>query len=274
LVVSPTHAEAGQITQCIREALKLQGTLGEERTLDAWAPAHLSEAQKTDMAQYETGGMLQFHQNAPGQKIGSRLVVAGTDPLPLQHPSRFEAYRPVTLTIAEGERIRVTAGGRTKDGKHRLENGSLYTVKGFTQQGDIVLDNSWVIPREFGHIALGYVVTSHASQGRTVDKVFIGQSSQSFPASNRRQFYVSVSRAREQALVFTDDKKAMQKAVERPDEPLSATEFLKARRKLPVRQRLTKHLAFLRRLDSFAQTHESRPRDEVRLQQRETRHDR
>jgi conjugative relaxase-like TrwC/TraI family protein len=274
LVVSPTHAEANQITQCIRETLTAQGKLGKERTLDAWAPAHLTEAQKTDAAQYELGDMLQFHQNAPGHMIGSRLVVAKPDTLPVQHNSRFEVYRPVKLGIAAGDRIRITAGGKTKIGEHKLENGSLYTVKRFTKRGDIVIDHDWVIPREFGHIALGYVVTSHASQGRTVDKVFIGQSSQSFPASNRRQFYVSVSRAREQAMVFTDDKKALQKAVERPDEPLSAMEFLKGRRKLPVRQRLTKHLAFLRRLDTFAQTHESRSRDEGHLQQRETRYDR
>jgi conjugative relaxase-like TrwC/TraI family protein len=276
LVVSPTHAEAGQITRCIREDLRAKGKLGEERTLDAWAPAHLSDAQKTDAAQYETGDMLQFYQNAPGHKIGSRLLVSGLDEVPLQHPSRFEVYRPVKLAIAAGDRIRVTARGKTKDGKHQLENGSLYTVKGFNQQGDVVIDHNWVIPREFGHVALGYVVTSHASQGRTVDKVFIGQSSQSFPASNQRQFYVSVSRAKEQAVVFTDDKKALWKAVERPDEPLSATEFLKSRRKLPVRRRLSKHLVFLRRLDTFAQTHESRPRDENRTPEpeREIRHGR
>ena len=57
------------------------------------------------------------------------------------------------------------------------------------------------------------------------DKVFIGQSSQSFAAANQRQFYVSVSRGKEQALVFTDYKKELLKAVERPDQPLSATEF-------------------------------------------------
>jgi hypothetical protein len=218
--------------------------------------------------------MLRWHQNAPGHPNGSRLVVDGAESLPLGHPGRFEVYRPVRFEIAVGDRIRVTAGGKTKDGKHRLENGSLYTVKGFSPRGDLVIDHGWVIAREFGHIALGYVVTSHAAQGRTVDKVFVGQSSESFAASNRRQLYVSVSRAKEQAVVFTDDKAALRRAVERPDEPLSATEFLKARRKPPSRPRRFKHLAFLRRLDTFARTHESRPRDEGRERQQEITRDR
>ena len=104
------------------------------------------------------------------------------------------------MRLAAGDRLRVTANGKTADGRHRLNNGALYTVQGFTAAGDVVVDNGWVIGRDFGHIAYGYVVTSHAAQGKTVDKVLIGQSHQSLPASDRQQLYVSVSRGREQAI--------------------------------------------------------------------------
>ena len=70
------------------------------------------------------------------------------------------------------------------------------------------------------------VVTSHASQGKTVDHVFIGQSSESFPASSREQFYVSVSRARQQATIYTDDKESLLDAVSRSDDRMTATEFV------------------------------------------------
>ncbi len=256
LVVSPTHAEAARITNTIRAALKEQGTLGEERTLRAWVPAHFTDAQKSDATNYEPGDLLQFHQNAPGHTNGSRLVVAGGEKLPLQHAGRFEVYRPVPLALAVGDRVRVTANGKTKDGKHSLRNGALYTVSGFTPQGDLLIDHRWVIARDFGHLAHGYVVTSHASQGRTVDKVFIGQSSQSFPATNRRSFYVPVTRGKEQAVIFTDDKKELLKAAERPDEPLLATELARSARR-PPRPRLHKHLAFIRRLANVARLHES-----------------
>ena len=144
---------------------------------------------------------------------------------PTELAKRFEAYRPTQLALAVGDRVRVTAGGKTKDGKHRLSNGSLLSVQGFTKRGDIIVDHGWVIDRDFGHLTHGYVVTSHGSQGVTVDKVFVGVSSQSFPATYQRTAYVAVTRGKEQAQIFTDDRKELLKAIGRPDDPLSATEI-------------------------------------------------
>jgi len=110
-----------------------------------------------------------------------------------------------------------------------------------------------------------------------VNKVFIGLSSQSFGATNQRSFYVPVTRGREQAVIFTDDKKELLQAVQRPDEPLSATEFVQTRRAVrPMRQRLGKHLAYLRRLAAFAHIHEPRHPDLHRAhqQQRDYGHER
>jgi hypothetical protein len=114
------------------------------------------------------------------------------------------------------------------DGK-RLNNGALYTVQGFTRSGDIVTNTGAVIGRDYRHLALGYVVTSHASQGKSVKEVFIAQSSMSGPASNLAQFYVSASRGEKKATVYTDDKAALLEAVSRVDERLSATEFVAMR---------------------------------------------
>jgi conjugative relaxase-like TrwC/TraI family protein len=257
LVVSPTHAEAGRVTRTIRDRLKAEGKLGGERVMASWIPTHMTDAQKADATQFETGDLLRFHQNVPGHKNGSRMVLGEGETPPVGYADRFEVYRPSSLAVAIGDRLRVTAGGKTKDGKHRLDTGALLTVQGFTREGDIVDGRGWVIGRDFGHLAHGYVVTSHASQGKTVDKVFIAQSGESFAASSARQFYVSVSRGREQAVVFTNDKEKLLAAVERADEPLSATALAESRwRQRPLRQRLDRHLAFLRRLATFARTHE------------------
>jgi hypothetical protein len=150
------------------------------------------------------------------------LVDEGTT-IPTELADRFEVYRPVALPLAAGDRVRITAGGKTKDGKHRLNNGSLLTVQGFTRSGDIIVDHGWVIDRDFGHLTHGYCTTSHASQGATVDKVFVAIASESLPATNERTAYVALTRGREQAMVFTDDRIALLKAAAREDEPLSAT---------------------------------------------------
>jgi conjugative relaxase-like TrwC/TraI family protein len=246
LCVSPTHAEGDRITHFIRGALKADGKLGEERTFSTWMPAQLTEAEKSDVTNYDPGDMLQFHQNAKGHKKGSRMVVAEGAKLPVQHADRFEVYRPSTLSLAVNDRIRVTLNGKTRDGKHKLKNGDLFTVQGFTRQGDLIVDKGWVISRKFGHIAYGYAVTSHAAQGKTVDKVFIGLSSDSLPAINQRSFYVPVTRGKAQAVIFTDSKDELLRAVQRPDEAMSATELSETMPKPTTRNPLMRSLAFVR----------------------------
>jgi ATP-dependent exoDNAse (exonuclease V) alpha subunit len=196
LVVSPTHAEGARVTAAVRDALRAGGGLGEERELPVWRPAHLTDAEKADAANYDPGDLLRFHQHAPGRPNGTRLVIAAPGEVPTAHADRFEVYRPGALAVAVGDRVRVTASGKTRDGRHALKNGATYTVRGFTPAGDLRLDHGWVVGRDFGHLAHGYCVTSHASQGRTVDRVFVGQASQSFPATTRRSFYVPATRGR------------------------------------------------------------------------------
>ncbi|MFO0884824.1 MAG: MobF family relaxase [Pirellulales bacterium] len=230
LVVSPTHAEASRITDAIRDGLKAKGKLRDEHVVESWIPSHLTDAQKTDATQYASGDLIQFQQNAPGFNKGSRVIVGQTEKLPLAQAERFEVYRAKPLALASGDRIRITAGGKTKDGKHRLNNGALLTIHGFTKQGDLVVDHGWVIDRDFGHLTHGYVVTSHISQGVTVDKVFVGISSQSLPATDERTAYVAATRGREKVEIFTDDKEELLSAMTRQDDPMSATELTRNQR--------------------------------------------
>ncbi len=177
---------------------------------------------------YVPGDVLVFQQNAKGYSKGQR-VFFGNEKLPFDQAARFQTYHASTMAIAPGDVLRVTQNGKTACGRHRLNNGSSFTVKKFDSSGNIVLANGWTIGKDFGHLAYGFVVTSHAAQGKTVDRVFIRQSSHSFPATSREQFYVSVSRARKQATVYTNDKEMLLEAVRRTDERQSATELVAER---------------------------------------------
>lgn len=256
VVVSPTHAEGARVTAAIRSELAQQGKLKDERDVAAWIPAHLTEAERGLVGNYQPGDLLQFHQHARGYQSGQRVVVT-EQALPLDQAARFQVFRPTTLHLAVGDRVRVTNNGWTRDRKHRLNNGMLLTVKKFTPEGHLVVDKGWVIDRDFGHLSHGYCLTSPAVQGKTVDKVFIGQSSLSHPASGQEQLYVSVSRGREQALLFTDDKEALQQAVQRSDERLTATDLV---RPLPVPPTpgWWRHLAFLRRQANVSPRYDER----------------
>ncbi|MGA2258011.1 MAG: MobF family relaxase [Thermoguttaceae bacterium] len=232
LVVSPTHSEGGRITGEIRRELKKLDRLGEEEHgVLRLTPSNLTEAERGDQVNYFAGDVLEFHQNAKGYRKGDRLAVASGRILPLDQAARFQVYRRGTLDFAAGDVVRVTKNGSTADGKHRLNNGARFTVRGFTKSGDLVLQNGWTVAKNFGHLDYGYVVTSHASQSKTVDRVFIGQSAESYPASSREQAYVSISRGMERAVIFTDDKEALLEAISKSDDRLTATEFVNLRQR-------------------------------------------
>lgn len=239
LVIAPTHREAEHLTQAIRENLREKGILKEEcRTINCLVPIHLTEAEKADIASYEKGMVIAFHQNAPGHTKGERIVVdaAPTKSL-LEVSSRFSVFRPTTLDIAIGEQIRFTAGGKSSDNKHRINNGAIHRVTGFGTDGELVLDNGWQVSKDFGHIAHGYVQTSFSGQGRSVQRVFVAESSESFGAANRQQWYVSASRGKKEARIYTDCKDALRQAVAKSADKLTALEFTGNRQKLQERVR-------------------------------------
>jgi hypothetical protein len=76
---------------------------------------------------------------------------------------------------------------------------------------------------------LGYVDTSYKSQGKTVDRVFIATGSESLPATNQQQYYVSASRGREMAKLYVDSKEDVRDAIARTGQRLSAVELTRTR---------------------------------------------
>ena len=244
IIVSPTHREGNAVTDRLRDALKKEGRLGgEEREYVSYRNLNLTQAEKRDPLSYQRGMVLEFtHRDGP-HKRGERLSVVGWNDentlsvkahnsegttLDLEKRGKFEVYQLHRIHLAEGDRVRITRNGYAignDDKTHRLNNGALYTVKSTTPEGDVMLENGWVVPGGYAHLTHGYATTSHASQGKTVDRVFIAQSAESARAASQEQFYVSVSRGRRAVTVFTDDKQQLLGAVRQSGERLSAHEL-------------------------------------------------
>jgi len=69
----------------------------------------------------------------------------------------------------------------------------------------------------FRHLDHGYAVTSYASQGQTVDRVIVSaDTGQSEVLLNQRTGYVAVSRAREDATIYTNSRDELGAALDRP----------------------------------------------------------
>ena len=242
IIIAPTHSEGRKLTDELRQALKQRGVLSDERTFVARRSTGWTDAQKGDARNYESGMVVEFHQNAKGFTRGDKAVVTESEnglilqkqdgaraALPVDKADRFEVYRTGEVALAEGDRIRITRNALVKgEGKAkttRLNNGDIFTVEGFTKEGDIRLEKGKLLPKEFGHFSLGYVDTSYASQGKTVDRVFIATGNESLPAANQQQWYVSASRGREMAKIYVESKDDVRDAIARTGQRLSAVEL-------------------------------------------------
>jgi hypothetical protein len=163
--------------------------------------------------------------------------------LPLDMRKRFQVSRAREIAIARGDRIRITKNGEPKVETQakgtRVENGDIFTIEGFTKEGDIRLEKGKLLPKDWGHFRLGYVDTSYSAQGKTVDRVFIATGKESLPASNQQQWYVSTSRGREMAKVYVDDKQDVRNAISRTGQRLSAVELTHTRLASTWRQRFS-----------------------------------
>ena len=245
LTVAPTHAEGKQATDAIREKLRETGKIaGSEQSILKYTNMHFTEAEKAQAHNFDVGHMIRFQQNAKGvdETIhrGQQFTVSHTDKesvwmtdtqgvehqLNLSQAKRFNVYEKQDMSISVGESIRITEGGKSKDGK-RLNNGSIYQVKEIEKNGDIILGNGQILDATKGNVDYGYVTTSHSSQGKTVDHVLIAQGTEYGGASSQEQFYVSVSRGKQSVQIFTDDKTALREQIQRSHQRLSATELTK-----------------------------------------------
>jgi conjugative relaxase-like TrwC/TraI family protein len=266
-VIAPTHREGQRLNAKLREALKAAGKItGDERSFKALSPLDFSDVQKADARNYESGQVVQFTQNVKGFKRGERAavavengkVMAGGRVLPLDEAAQFEVYGAREIHLAVGDTIRATRNGVVNGAKRletalnisaprqRVNNGATFKVTGFTQAGDIKLDNGWVLPKDWGHMKGGLVSTSFGAQGRTVDRVLVAMGNESLGAIDRQQWYVSASRARYGIRVFLDKaSEAVEHAIEKSAIKMSAVELMKVRslpRLVIERNRVTKFL--------------------------------
>jgi conjugative relaxase-like TrwC/TraI family protein len=257
LIISPTHAEGAKLTDELRQKLKEKGVIGKEREFVVRKSMGWTDAQKGDPRNYEEGMVIDFHEAVAGTRKrsngvrkteggfakGEAAIVIGKDgddvalmrrdgtgaTLPIEQASRFQVSRTRKLSIGKGDRIRITKNGEAKvagQGKAtRVNNGDIFTVEGFTKEGDVRLEKGKLLPKDWGHMTTGYVDTSYASQGKTVKRVFVALGNESLPAASAKQWYVSLSRAEDMAKVYVENKQEVRDAIAKGSERLSAVEL-------------------------------------------------
>lgn len=256
LIVSPTNHEGSLINEMVRSKLKALGKLsGKERNFERLVNLSYTESQKRDLINYSKGMVVRFSKNQKGglyagshweilpvkngKDISIRELKTGrTAKLPFEQVKHMEVFRKTTSSLASGDLIRLTQNVKT-EGK-KLNNGNTYQVEGFTRNG-IRLNNGKVIPDDTYHWKHGYTETSHSSQGKTKDDVLISMSDLSFAAVSEKTLYVSASRGKYSATIYTSSRDDLRRAVARSGTRVTAREVAQGHEQRLLKQKQQAH---------------------------------
>ena len=244
LVVSPANIERRQLNAAIREALTTRGQVasqGVDQTI--LVSRDLTRPQRSQAHSYEIGDVIRFTRGSKKTALekgsyasieavdrdANRLVVHTADGQRIAYNPRrlsgVEVFRREQRVFAKGDRIQFRAPDRALG----IPNGEFATVVAIDHRKFLLrLDGGRKVTaavQRLRHIDYGYASTSHSSQGATVDRVIVHVDTDRSPELvNRKQFYVSISRARHAVSLYTDDRARLDLAVGRNREKSLALE--------------------------------------------------
>jgi conjugative relaxase-like TrwC/TraI family protein len=235
LAISPVWKEIHAFTREVRLRLKANAILGsEERSFETLSMLRWTRAEKRRVENFESGDRLMFHRTADGFERGECATVLRRDGrclvvqaggsrerrLDPAYTGGFDVGIATTCEVACGERLRIEANHHALG----LKNGDIVEVAGFADNGVLILKDGRNLPGWFRQFTHGYASTSHAAQGRTVDRGILLMGEDGIAAGNLKQAYVSNSRFRESQVIYTSDEAAARVAMGRPGERKLASE--------------------------------------------------
>ena len=237
LVVIPTWNEIDAFNQDARAELKRRGLIhGEEVEIEGSASLSWTEVEKTHWQEYERGHVLNFHKRVAKVEPGESLTVTEVLPNGLECVKQDGSIVRITkkqrsaFDVAESQPIVVAAGDqllfRANCPEIGVSNGQRRKVKAISESGEIEFTSGSVLPKGFTQVCHGHAVTSHKSQGASVDESILVVGPHSLSAANVRQFYVSNTRFKQDHRLFVHNINALLgKVMTKSERPL-AREFL------------------------------------------------
>ena len=247
LVVSPDNRSRQEINERIHRELQSSGRVEDrEHRITVLVPRQeMTGADRQWAAQYEPGDIVRYTRGsqAVGVKSGEYVRVTGIDReqnlLTVerqngQHltydPHRLHGvsvYREAERDFSAGDRVQFTAPYRDE----HIANRQLGTVQQIDAKGNLQvrMDSGQDVQiniREHPHVDYGYAVTSHSSQGATADRVLVHVDTEQAHDHlvNSRLAYVSVSRGRYDAQIYTNDAQKLSEELSRDVSKQSALE--------------------------------------------------
>jgi hypothetical protein len=247
LIVSPDNASRQELNHAVRMELKGTGALSaHDHTLSILVPRQdMTGAERAWASRYQIDDVVRYSRGSKFSGVDPKSygIVIGVNPaenlLTIQKgggdqvsydPKRLSGvavYCEVERQFSVGDRIQFTA----PDKQIGVANRELGMIEKIDKDGNIALrlEDGQTIQfkaSQHPHFDHGYAVTSHGSQGLTADRVLINIDTAASPhLINSRLAYVSVSRARIDAQIFTDDFSGLGQKLEHDVAKTSAVDF-------------------------------------------------
>jgi conjugative relaxase-like TrwC/TraI family protein len=232
IIVSPDNRSRQQINEAVRAELLQKGVLAEDgkllRTLSH--RSDMTGADRTWAARYNIGDVLQYTSGSKSEGIERdsfatvRVVDGRANALTVElangtrvtyDPRRLRGvnvFREVEREFATGDRIQATAPNKELGLANRdlgtiteIKDGQISVRMDGKKEHVITFDPSAF--RQFDH---GYAVTSHSAQGLTAGRVLAHfDTDSSYSLINTRLAYVAISRASDDARVYTNNAETL-----------------------------------------------------------------
>ncbi len=238
LVISPDNRSRTEINERIHAELQRSGLVSsEEHHIRTLVPRQdLTGADRTWAERYEVGDMLRYSRSSKETGIGkgeyaqvksidgpnNRLTVELHDGTERTYDPRGQqgvsVFREEMRSFSVGDRIQFTAPAN----ELKVANRELGTIESIGEEGRLRLkmDGGRTVdpdPGKHPHLDHGYAMTSHSSQGQTADRVLIHVDTElgAKDLLNSRMAYVSVSRGRYEAQIYTNNASTLGQALSR-----------------------------------------------------------
>lgn len=238
LVVEPSRDGRDTLTGMIRDQLASRGELSVEKLQFAALVAKgMTRAEAREAASYAIGDVVRFSRDYAAKAVrrGEALSIVGIDPergrIALAnrdgwsidwHPRQWgaakaEVFEARPMELRTGDRVRFTRNDRDA-GRINGLGGTVTGIDPATNQATLKLANGreqrldLSDPRDT-HLRHAYVQTVHAAQGQTAERVLIHADSKATNLVDQKMLYVALSRAKGEAVVVTDDRDRLVRAI-------------------------------------------------------------
>lgn len=225
LVLTATNADRKAINQAIRAELKATGALVAGAEVQTLRKADMTRPESRRAENYRPGQVVQIGKECGPLPKGAQLEVTAADSRtntlkardaqgkehtihPAQTP--LQAYNREQREFSPGDRIKFTENHTLSDCL-KVRNGQAAEVARVSDRhihlrvgegknaAEIAVPRGQALKAEHA-----YVSTSHAAQGQTVNKVFIHHNTEAGRHGDR-ETYVNITRARQDATLYTQD---------------------------------------------------------------------